>query len=54
MRSVEAYPDASTFTADGAGPLPAAGGSYGGFWQPPSRAGWDAGDRFIRCLVRQS
>ena len=29
-------------------------GSYGGFWQPPSRAGWDTGDRFIRCLVRQS
>ena len=23
----------------------------GGFWQAPSRAGWNAGDRFVRCLA---
>jgi hypothetical protein len=23
---------------------------YGGYWQPPSRSGWQSGDRFIRCL----
>lgn len=23
-----------------------------GFWQPPSRAGWSTGDRFVRCLAR--
>ena len=25
-------------------------GAFGGFWQPPSVSGWQAGDRFIRCL----
>lgn len=25
--------------------------TFGGFWQPPSREGWAAGDRTIRCLV---
>jgi hypothetical protein len=25
-------------------------GAYGGFVQLPSRAGWTAGDRFVRCL----
>ena len=25
-------------------------GTFGGYWQPPSRQGWRAGDRFIRCL----
>ncbi len=23
---------------------------FGGYWQPPSRDGWKAGDRFVRCL----
>jgi hypothetical protein len=50
----EAYPDASTFTPTARDRCQQLVGSYGGFWQPPSRAGWDTGDRFIRCLVRQS
>ncbi len=25
-----------------------------GYWQPPSREGWAAGDRFVRCLARTS
>ncbi len=25
----------------------------GGYWQPPSREGWDAGDHFVRCLSRK-
>lgn len=25
-----------------------------GYWQPPSRTGWAAGDRFVRCLVRRT
>jgi len=23
---------------------------FGGYWQPPSRRGWNGGDRFVRCL----
>lgn len=25
-----------------------------GYWQPPSREGWAAGDRYVRCLARTS
>ena len=25
----------------------------GGYWQPPSREGWDAGDHFVRCLSKK-
>lgn len=25
----------------------------GGYWQPPSRQGWEAGDHFVRCLSRK-
>ncbi|MEO5653137.1 MAG: septum formation family protein [Marmoricola sp.] len=25
-----------------------------GYWQPPSRAGWAAGDHYVRCLARTS
>jgi hypothetical protein len=25
----------------------------GGYWQPPSRQGWDSGDHFVRCLSKQ-
>lgn len=28
-------------------------GKYGSLWQPPSRQGWQAGDRFVRCLERR-
>jgi hypothetical protein len=48
----EAYPDARTFTATARDRCQQLVGSYGGFWQPPSRAGWAAGDRFVRCLTR--
>jgi hypothetical protein len=27
--------------------------AFGGFFQVPSQAGWDAGDRFVRCLTGQ-
>ena len=50
----KAYPDARTFTVTARDRCQQLVGSYGGYWQPPSRAGWDTGDRFIRCLVRQS
>ncbi len=50
----EAYPDAGAFTPTARDRCQQLVGSYGGYWQPPSRAGWDTGDRFIRCLVRQS
>lgn len=25
----------------------------GGYWQPPSRQGWEAGDRYVRCLSKR-
>jgi hypothetical protein len=49
-----AYPDARTYTATARDRCQQLVGSYGGYWQPPSRAGWAAGDRFVRCLARQS
>ena len=49
----EAYPDVLTYTATARDRCQQLVGSYGGYWQPPSRAGWAAGDRFIRCLARQ-
>ncbi len=27
-------------------------GESGTYWQPPSREGWEAGDRYVRCLER--
>lgn len=28
--------------------------TFAGFFQPPSREGWDAGDRFVRCLLARA
>lgn len=48
-----AYPDAETFTATARARCKQLTGTDGGFWQPPSRVGWNAGDHYIRCLVRE-
>ena len=45
-----AYPDTASYTTVARARCRQLVGSYGGFWQPPSREGWAAGDRFIRCL----
>ena len=45
-----AYPQAPRFTPVARQRCKELMGKYGGFWQPPSKAGWQAGDRFIRCL----
>lgn len=44
------YPNPATYTQVARARCRQLVGSFGGFWQPPSRAGWAAGDRFIRCL----
>ena len=46
----QAYPSAPAYTAVARTRCQQLLGSFGGYWQPPSRAGWAAGDRFIRCL----
>ena len=48
-----AYPDAATFTPIARARCKQLTGVDGGFWQPPSRVGWSAGDHYIRCLVRE-
>jgi hypothetical protein len=45
-----AYPAAPGFTPTARQRCKELTGKDGGFWQPPSRAGWQAGDRFVRCL----
>jgi hypothetical protein len=45
------YPVAPAYTLVARGRCQELTGKVGGFWQPPSRAGWQAGDRFIRCLA---
>jgi hypothetical protein len=47
----DAYPDATTYTPTARDRCKELMGKYGGFWQPPSEAGWRSGDRFIRCLA---
>ena len=46
----DAYPDAARFTPVARDRCQELMGEYGGYWQPPSKQGWNAGDRFIRCL----
>ena len=47
-----AYPDVQAYTATARARCQQLTDEEGGYWQPPSRAGWNAGDHFIRCLVR--
>ncbi len=47
----KAYPDPEAYTPTARARCRQLMGSYGGFWQPPSQAGWRAGDRFVRCLT---
>ncbi len=44
------YPDPAQFTPTARDRCKELLGEYGGYWQPPSQAGWRSGDRFIRCL----
>jgi hypothetical protein len=46
------YPDVQAYTATARARCQQLTGEEGGYWQPPSRVGWNAGDHFIRCLVR--
>ncbi len=46
----QAYPDPARYTPIARLRCKELMGVFGGFWQPPSVAGWEAGDRFIRCL----
>lgn len=46
----KAYPDPEAYTRTARARCRQLMGSYGGYFQPPSPAGWKAGDRFIRCL----
>ena len=45
-----AYPRTAAYTPVARARCRQLMGSFGGYWQPPSPAGWAAGDRFIRCL----
>jgi hypothetical protein len=49
-----AYPDPNRYTAAARARCKELMGKAGGYWQPPSEAGWKAGDRYIRCLARTS
>ncbi len=49
-----AYPDPGRYTAAARTRCKELTGGDGGYWQPPSQAGWNSGDRFIRCLSRTS
>ena len=48
-----AYPNVASYTATARARCQQLTGKQGGYWQPPSPAGWKAGDHFIRCLVRE-
>ena len=47
-----AYPDADGYTAAARTRCKELTDGDGGYWQPPSRAGWRSGDHFVRCLSR--
>jgi len=49
-----AYPDPSRYTAAARTRCKELMGGAGGYWQPPSKAGWKAGDHYVRCLSRAS
>ena len=49
-----AYPDPARYTPIARIRCKELMGAFGGYWQPPSEAGWQAGDRFIRCLSPRS
>lgn len=44
------YPNTTAYTPVARARCRQLMGSFGGYWQPPSPAGWAAGDRFVRCL----
>jgi len=46
------YPDPARYTAAARTRCKELMGEAGGYWQPPSKAGWKAGDHFVRCLSR--
>ncbi len=48
------YPDPEGYTATARDRCEELTSTYGGYWQPPSKKGWKAGDRFIRCLSAPS
>jgi len=48
------YPDPDRYTAAARARCKELMGKDGGYWQPPSEAGWKSGDRYIRCLSRTS
>jgi hypothetical protein len=50
----ETYPDPQAYTPTARDRCKELMGTYGGFWQPPSQVGWRSGDRFVRCLARDS
>ena len=52
--SGDVYPDAARYTAAARTRCKELMGKDGGYWQPPSQAGWKSGDRFIRCLARSA
>jgi Septum formation len=45
-----AYPNPAAYTKVARARCQQLVKAYGGYWQPPSQEGWNAGDRFIRCL----
>lgn len=49
----KAYPEGKDFLRLARDKCFALSGKYGSLWQPPSREGWQAGDRFVRCLERR-
>lgn len=48
----EDYPDPDRYTTVARDRCRELTGEAGGWWQPPSRGGWQGGDRFVRCLTR--
>lgn len=46
------YPEPDSYTTVARERCQELTGEPGGYWQPPSRSGWDSGDRFVRCLTR--
>jgi hypothetical protein len=49
-----AYPAAPAYTPTARARCQELTKKFGGYWQPPSRAGWQSGDRFVRCLSNQA
>jgi hypothetical protein len=46
------YPSPARYTAAARTRCKELMGKAGGYWQPPSKAGWKSGDHFVRCLSR--